>query len=102
MYSIYRSQSAVSQLKAAWNEADDALQQTLLAAMYDLDRRLQTNPREQGESRQGTTRILFLAPLAVVFEVDEEKKMVRMVRAWAYVSRSQRRDRLPWQPPLAE
>jgi hypothetical protein len=49
-----------------------------------LDQQLQHAPQEQGESRGDGTRILFDAPLAVLFEVDEPNKLVRVLRSWAY------------------
>ena len=49
--------------------------------MQRFDRELQSNPHDQGESRPAGTRILFQAPVAVIFEVDEERRMVRILRA---------------------
>jgi hypothetical protein len=84
MFSIYRSQAAVTPLSEAWEQADDALRCAMLQASRRLDQQLHQAPQEQGESRDGQVRILFQTPLGVLFEVDEDKKLVRILRAWAY------------------
>ena len=45
---------------------------------------LHRNPDTQGESRDGTDRILFQAPVGVLFEVDADQKLVRIIRSWVY------------------
>jgi hypothetical protein len=65
----------------------------VLQASRQIDQQLQAAPSEQGESREEGTRILFHAPLAVTFEVDEPKKLVRILRAWAYCRANDRQDR---------
>ena len=84
MFSIYRDHTAMVSLKQTWESAAAPLREAILEASRLLDQWLHTNPQEQGESRDDNTRILFAAPLAVLFEVDEPKKLVRIVRAWAY------------------
>ena len=84
MFSIFRSQAAMVSLKATWEGAGDALREAIERAARRLDELLQHEPQEQGESREDGTRILFEAPLGVVFEVDEDKKLVRVLRSWAY------------------
>jgi hypothetical protein len=84
MFSVYRDQSATSSLRQTWLQADEPQRQILLRALHTLDQQLQRAPHKQGESRHDGTRIVFHAPLAVLFEIDEEKKLVRVLRAWAY------------------
>ena len=84
MFSIYRNQSALVPLNEVWEQADAPLREAILQASHRIDQHLQTDPQEQGESRDGTTRILFDAPLAVTFEVDEPKRLVRILRAWTF------------------
>jgi hypothetical protein len=92
MFSIYRHQTAMTSLKETWEHADSSLREAILSASRRLDQQLCTDPQEQGESRDEKTRILFDAPLAVLFEVDEAKKLVHIVRAWAYLPGVDRRD----------
>jgi hypothetical protein len=84
MFSIFRSQRAMLPLKETWEIADDELREDILRASRELDQQLHINPQEKGEAREGSVRIVFQEPLAVLFEVDEEKKLVRILRAWAY------------------
>jgi hypothetical protein len=84
MFSIYRSQTALIPLNETWERADDVLREAIVQASRRVDQQLQSDPHEQGESREEGTRILFQAPLAVTFEVDEPKKLVRILRAWTF------------------
>lgn len=92
MFSIYRSQSALIPLNQTWENADAVLREQIVQASRRVDQQLQSDPHEQGESREEGTRILFQAPLAVTFEVDEPKKLVRILRAWAYSRAGHRPD----------
>ena len=56
----------------------------LVEASHRVDQRLQTRPQMEGESRGGEERILFEAPMGVLFQVDETKKLVRILRSWAF------------------
>lgn len=84
MYAIYRSEAAMRPLKQIWEHADEQLRAAILEASHRLDRQLARNPHQQGESRAGCTRILFQGPLGVLFEVDEDRKLVRILRTWTH------------------
>ena len=84
MFSIYRSQSALIPLNQTWESAYASLREEIVQASRRVDQQLQSDPHEQGESREEGTRILFQAPLAVTFEVDEPKRLVRILRAWTF------------------
>jgi hypothetical protein len=84
MFSIFRSESAMAPVQHTWEQADAPLRKAILSASRSIDQQLQVDPLEQGESRDGATRVLFEAPVAVAYEVDEPKKLVRVVRAWIY------------------
>lgn len=84
MFSIYRTEEAQAPLREVWLEGDDALRHSILHASQAVDLQLCENPQEQGESREGTLRVLFEAPLGVLFEVDQEKQLVRVLRSWAF------------------
>jgi hypothetical protein len=92
MFSIYRHHTAMTPLKETWDQADPLLREAILAASRQLNEQLSRDPLEQGESRDDKTRILFSAPLGVLFEVDEARKLVSIVRAWVYQSRLDQRD----------
>lgn len=48
----------------------------IAAAADAIDALLQSDPLEQGESRDGTERIIFKSPLAVLYDVREEDRIV--------------------------
>jgi hypothetical protein len=84
MFSIYRSEAAVIPLRETWQGADEDLRQAILLATHRINQRLHERPHKQGESRDGRTRVLFEAPVGVLFEIDEDRKLVNIVRSWAY------------------
>lgn len=93
MFCVYQNQKAMTLLQQTWEIADDSLRNAIGQAIQHIGRALQNDPHEQGESRLSGTRILFQAPVAVIFEIDEEKKMVRILRAWTYRDGTRREDR---------
>ena len=84
MFNIYRSQAAVMPLREVWEQADEELREAILSASRLVNLRLHEDPHSEGESRDGQTRILFQAPVGVLYEVDEGKKLVNIVRSWAF------------------
>ncbi len=93
MFSIFRSQTALASLRESWDNADDGFRLAILEASRRIDKKLLTDPQRRGESREDGTRLLLQAPLAVLFEVDERRKLVRVLRTWAFGRRRSRKDR---------
>jgi len=52
-------------------------------AANQIDSLLERSPEQQGESRPGGRRILILLPLAVLFRVNEQDKIVAVLKVWA-------------------
>jgi hypothetical protein len=73
--------SAENQLAQIWMDAG-AHRQLVRAAADRMDANLQSHPYQDSESRWGRTRILIDAPLAVLFEVDDDKKLVDVMKVW--------------------
>jgi hypothetical protein len=65
-----------------WNNAPDRAAVT--AAANEIDARLARDPLSQGEGREGATRILFVEPLAVLFEVDTAARRVTVFDVWRW------------------
>lgn len=84
MFNIYRSQAAVTPLRETFEQADVDLREAILHASRLVNLRLHEDPHGEGESRDGRTRVLFQAPVAVLYEVDEDKKLVNVLRSWAF------------------
>lgn len=84
MFSVYKPSTALTELLASWNHADDRARTRIEAAMIGLEMLLQEDPHEQGESRADGTRVRFHYPLAIMYEIDEDNRVVHILRAWTY------------------
>ena len=84
MFSIYRCHTAQTALRQAWEEGDESLREAICQASHSVDQRLRQTPEEQGESRENQARILFEAPIGVLFHVDKDNMIVRILRSWAF------------------
>lgn len=67
-------------LAELWMAAPDRFAVT--SAADEIDRRLRTSPLDEGESREGSFRLLIVAPLGVKYQVLEEDRVVEIVRLW--------------------
>jgi hypothetical protein len=56
----------------------------LSRAVEEINRRLETDPAEAGESRDGNERVLIVHPLSVFFEAFEEAQVVLIYTAVYY------------------
>ncbi|NQU26214.1 MAG: hypothetical protein HQ567_33420 [Candidatus Nealsonbacteria bacterium] len=72
--------AAEQELAGIWNEAADRVAVT--AAANTIDRLLRTSPRDQGESRSGITRIMFVYPLGVIYDAQQQDRLVSVLRVW--------------------
>jgi plasmid stabilization system protein ParE len=72
-------QSALNELAAVWARADSARRKAITAASHQIDRRLANNPQNEGESRSGTKRILFVGPLIVYFRIEAGGRTVTIL-----------------------
>jgi plasmid stabilization system protein ParE len=73
-FTVIWKPSAESKLAAIWNEATD--RHAVTSAANAIDALLRAAPESSGESRDGMTRILIVAPLVVVYEVREDDRQV--------------------------
>jgi hypothetical protein len=71
---------AENRLAELWTNATD--RNAVREAADEIDRLLQHDPLNQGESRGGQLRFLFERPLAVYFTVDQSHQVVRGTRVW--------------------
>jgi hypothetical protein len=67
-------------LAELWMAAADRAAVT--TAADEIDRRLRAAPLEQGESREGRFRMLFVEPRGVKYRVFEQDRVVAVVRVW--------------------
>ncbi len=82
MFQVDWLQTALNELAAVWAGADSAQRKAITAANHAIDRRLERDPTNEGESRGPRRRILFQVPLAITFEVDPQRRVVRVLPTW--------------------
>ena len=78
---------ALADLAELWTEADSTERLVINAAAQEIDARLGADPLGQGESRSKGRRLMFVGPLAVMFEIDFSQNLVSVLQ----LKRSQRR-----------
>jgi hypothetical protein len=82
-YKVYRTAEGQAQVKAALEEASDAdYTAKVEKASRRIEQALSDHPYLVGESREAGRRILFDSPLACLYEVDETRKLVTVIRTW--------------------
>ncbi len=72
--------SAEQELAALWINAP--VRQAVTEAANRIDRLLQSDPHNLGESREGAVRIHFERPLAIQFEIHDQDCLVEVLKVW--------------------
>jgi len=73
-YTVLWRPLAEQQLARLWANAAD--RKEVASAADTIDSWLRFDPESKGESRSGRTRILFVPPLVVLFQVNEADRTV--------------------------
>jgi hypothetical protein len=73
---------AESELANIWLAATDRNKVTQAASM--IDRALESNAEDEGESRPNGQRIAFFEPLAVRYRIVPGTSRVEVLRVWRY------------------
>ncbi len=81
-YSLNGEPDAEAELAALWLAARD--RQRLSEVMARVEERLGRSPETLGESREGDSRVLHDDPLGVLFEIDPQRRVVRILSVWRY------------------
>lgn len=76
-YTVTWKPSVKGRLADIWMTAPD--RRAVTEAANSIDGLLRADPLGRGESRSGTTRILIVLPLAVVYEVDQDDRLVQVL-----------------------
>lgn len=87
-YTVLWSPEAEAQLANVWLDATDrdAIQRTA----DTIDDRLEMNPYQLSESREGSLRIAIYFPLGIEYEVIEDDKEVVVLGVWVPRTRGTR------------
>jgi hypothetical protein len=84
MFRVRWKQAAINELASLWMNADAEQRRAITQATDLIDRQLQVDPEIQGESRPRNRRILFATPLGILFRVDPQQKLVRVLQIWRF------------------
>ena len=71
--------AARDELAEAWLASPSPIRKAITVACHSLENQLRSNPFEVGESRDGNERIAFERPLVVLFDIDELRRLVRVL-----------------------
>ena len=82
MYEVRWLPAAEQSLANIWNNASDRA--AVAAAADELDVARARNPTSSGESRDENTRIAFAKPLALLFDIDDSNRLVRVWDVWRW------------------
>jgi len=80
-YSVRWLPDAEQELAALWMPAN---RRAVTQAANQIDQDLSKSPESLGESRPGGLRIYFVSPLAVLFRVSSEDRLVQVMHVWTF------------------
>jgi hypothetical protein len=60
------------------------MRHAIRAAADQIDAALSRSPNTCGESRDGGRRLMLVAPLGVLFQVDDQNRKVRVIMVWSF------------------
>lgn len=86
MYSVVWSQRAVRDLAELWTRGSSETREAITRATAALAQSLHEDPFEGSESREGNNRVIFIAPLCVLFKVDVQASRLRVDHVWQFRS----------------
>ena len=81
-YTVTWKPEAHRRLTKLWTDALDRA--AISAAANEIDKRLGSNPLDEGESRDSGRRILLVSPLGVYFTVSDADRLVKVIVVWRY------------------
>ena len=74
--------AAEAELTRIWIASDSELRTAITKSARAIDRLLEKDPINQGESRPNDRRIIFDLPLGIVYEVMPASRLVRVLFVW--------------------
>lgn len=81
-YTVIWLPDAEQELAEVWLNAPHRSAITRAAAA--IDRLVESAPEDEGESRPNGRRILFAAPLAVIYRVHPDEHQVTVLHVWQF------------------
>jgi len=80
IYTVVWKPDAHAELAAIWTSAKN--RQAVSEAANQIDQLLKTTPHQQGESRNGSLRIMFVEPVGVIYDINEDDRIVSVAKVW--------------------
>ena len=84
MFRVRWKRSALNELASLWMQADAEGRRAINTAANAVDQQLRSDPLNQGESRPQGRRIFFVSPLGILFRVDPQQRVVRVLQVWQF------------------
>jgi len=84
MFQVEWLGTALDDLSGIWLQADSELRAAVVSATNEIDRRLAADAHGEGEQRPGRQRFTFVAPLSVIFRVEEDDRTVTVSHVRLY------------------
>jgi hypothetical protein len=83
MYVVRWRKSALDRLAELWLEAEDRNNITT-RAVEEIDHTLARVSNATGESRSDSTRVYFVPPVGVFYDVDVVDEIVSVLHVWTF------------------
>jgi hypothetical protein len=84
-YTVVWTPTAEQDLAAIWLSAED--RNAINSASSTIDSLLSRDAQSMGESRYDSVRVMFVPPLGVDFDVNEDDSIVYVLTVW-YIKKS--------------
>ena len=84
MFELRWEENAAVDLVGLWTQAESHRKELISLAINDLQDRLRLDPHGNSESRTGTDRIVFAAPLGAMIQIDDAAATVSILAIWLF------------------
>lgn len=84
MFEVEFTENADNNLARMWTDGSPALRKIITDASHRAEKLLQSDPYEASESRTEGRRILFVAPLGLIFRFSPDGQKVIVLKIWLY------------------
>ena len=81
-YTVMWAKSAEDHLADLWLQAED--RESIRRASDELDALLAERPHLVGESRSANTRIAFVSPVGMEYEISDADRTVLVLAVWTF------------------
>lgn len=83
-FTIRWREAALNDLATAWLKADASQRAAITGAVYSIEQGLKDRPDQKGESRPEGERIMFSAPIGILFHVEEQDCLAIIEQVWLF------------------